>query len=178
MFSTSPNITISNVNGVNIGLIVNGASPRVVLKLGAISTLQRLKDALRRLSLPYADTNGQTIDMKRLSYLVKYQFSQNGGVSSGREGVPKVMFYITSGTDIDDVNDSADVIKNLKEEEGVKVVTVTIGSDLDGKKYGDDLADSEKSLFIVKDEEDRDLLLDVYEDVQKEILEPSKRFSL
>ena len=178
VFSTSPNITISNVNGVNIGLIVNGASPRVVFKLGAISTLQRLKDALRRLSLPYADTNGETIDMKRLSYLVKYQFSQNGGVSSGREGVPKVMFYITSGTDIDDVNDSADVIKNLKEEEGVKVVTVTIGSDLDGKKYGDDLADSEKSLFIVKDEEDRDLLLDVYEDVQKEILEPSKGFSL
>lgn len=173
VFSSASNkMSISNVNGVNVGVIINGASPRVIFKLGELSTLKRLKDALRSLSLPSATTD-QATDFKRLGYLVKYQFSQNGGASSGREGVPKVFFFITSGNDIDDLNDSADVIRNLKAE-GVKVVTVTVGNDLDSEKYGNDLADSEKSLFVVKNEKDQDLLLNIHEGVQKELLGPSK----
>lgn len=170
MFSSS-NMTISNSNGVNVGVIINGATPRVVFKLGELSTLQRLKDALRSLSMPPA-ANRETTDSKRLTNLVRYEFLRNVGVSSGRKGIPKLMFHITSGSNIDEVNNSADVVRNLKAE-GVKVVTITIGSDLDGKKYGNDLADSENSLFIVKNEKDGDSLLEIQEDVQKELLSPS-----
>ena len=161
------NMTVSNVNGVNVGILINGAPPQVMFKLGELSTLQHIEDALQSLSLPSV---GWTSDFKRLGYLVKNQFFQNEG-GSGRKDVPKVLLFITSGNNVDDINDGTDVISNLKAE-GVKVVMVTTGDNLDTKKYSADFADSEKSLFVVKS--DRNSLLNIHKNVQKEISSPSK----
>ena len=150
------NVTISNVDGVKVGMITQGRVAQIQHRLGELSTLRDIRNALSRIRVSSFDDG----DLKQLAKLLQNEFFQ---LSNGaRLDVPKSILVFTNG----DLSTNIE-LQRLKEK-GFKMIVVGYGKDLERGLYTD-VVSGEKSLFLTEDTEG---LKKIVGEVQNQIFSP------